>query len=395
MSAHGLNDSQLRFRLSLFYFVYFAMLGAYAPYFGLYLERLGFEPQQIGLLLGLVPVVRTVFPTLWAWLADHHGNRRALIKWTTVGATLASAALLLGDSFGWLLLTLFVLNVFWCAALPLAEASTFGHLRGRMGDYGRIRVWGSLSFILVVVALGPLLDWTGIEILPWALLLLFAAMAAAAWLLPPDREVAHAAGHAPLGEILLRKEVLVLFAACFFMSLAHGPYNGFYSIYLVANGYSKTAVGALWAVSVIAEILVFLWMPRILARYSIPTVIGFSLLCAVVRFAVIGWAVQFPAIITAAQLLHAATFGAHHAAALAAVHRIFQGRYQARGQALYSGVGFGAGGALGVFASGWLWTHAGPGWTFTCGAAAALVAWVLVAGRLRVPDAAPAGAGVQ
>jgi MFS transporter, PPP family, 3-phenylpropionic acid transporter len=381
------------FRLSLFYFVYFAMLGAYAPYFGLYLERLGFSPQQIGLLLGLVPVVRTVFPTLWAWIADHHGNRRALIKWTTAGATAVCAALLFGESFGWLLATLLVLNVFWCAALPLAEASTFGHLRGRMGDYGRIRVWGSISFILVVALLGPLLDVTGIGVLPWALLALFALMAGSAWLLPPDAAAPHDSERAPqLGAILLRQDVLVLFAACFFMALAHGPYNAFYSIYLVDHGYSKTAVGGLWAVSVIAEILVFLWMPRILARYSIPAVIGFSLLCAVLRFVVIGWAVEFPAIITAAQLLHAATFGAHHAAALTAVHRIFQGRYQARGQALYSAVGFGAGGALGMFASGWLWTHAGPGWTFTCGAAAALVAWVLVAGRLRIPQAAPASA---
>ena len=383
----------LYFRLSLFYFVYFAMLGAYAPYFGLYLERLGFSPQQIGLLLGLVPVVRMVFPTLWAWIADHHGNRRALIKWTTAGATAACAALLFGESFGWLLATLLVLNVFWCAALPLAEASTFGHLRGRMGDYGRIRVWGSISFILVVALLGPLLDVTGIGVLPWALLALFALLAGSAWLLPPDGAVAQDSERGPpLGTILLRQDVLVLFAACFFMSLAHGPYNAFYSIYLVDNGYSKTAVGGLWAVSVIAEILVFLWMPRILARYSIPAVIGFSLLCAVLRFVVIGWAVELPAIITAAQLLHAATFGAHHAAALTAVHRIFQGRYQARGQALYSAVGFGAGGSLGMFASGWLWSHAGPGWTFTCGAAAALLAWVLVAGRLRIPQAAPASA---
>jgi PPP family 3-phenylpropionic acid transporter len=388
----GPTHRQLHLRLSLFYFVYFAMLGAYAPYFGLYLEQLGFSPQQIGLLLGLVPIVRMLFPALWAWAADHQGNRRALVKWTTAGATVASGALLLGDSFGWLLLTLFVLNVFWCASLPLVEASTFGHLRGRMGDYGRIRVWGSISFILVVALLGPLLDWTDIRLLPWALLLLFAAMAGSAWLLPPDRDTPHATEHVPLGRILLRREVLVLFAACFFMSLAHGPYSAFYSIYLVDNGYSKTAVGGLWAVSVIAEILVFLWMPRILARYSIPAVIGFSLLCAVLRFVVIGWAVQYPAIIAVAQLLHAATFGAHHAAALAAVHRIFQGQHQARGQALYSAVGFGAGGALGMFASGWLWTHVGPGWTFTCGAGAALIAWILVAGRLRIPDPSPAGA---
>jgi PPP family 3-phenylpropionic acid transporter len=169
------------------------------------------------------------------------------------------------------------------------------------------------------------------------------------------------------------------------MALAHGPYNTFYSIHLVQHGYSKTALGALWALSVVAEVAVFLAMPRILRRWSIPGVIGFSLLCAVARFLIIGWAVQWWALIALAQVLHAATFGAHHAAALAAIHHFFQGRYQARGQALYSAVGFGAGGALGMFASGWLWTHLGPGLTFACGSAAALAACLLVSTRLRLP----------
>jgi PPP family 3-phenylpropionic acid transporter len=379
-------------RFAQFYFVYFAMLGAFAPYFGLYLQRLGFSPQQIGILLALVPIVRTVVPALWAWVADHHGNRRALVRWTTAGAALAAAGLLLGEGFAWLFAVLLLMNVFWCAALPLVEASTFSHLRGRMGDYGRIRVWGSVSFILAVALLGPLFDAAGIGLLPWVLLLAFAAMAASAWLLPVDLDVAHAPAAAPLGRLLLRPEILVLFTACFCMALAHGPYHAFYSIFLVDRGYSKTAVGGLWALSVIAEVLVFLSMPRILVRFSIPQVIGFSLLCAVVRFAVIGWAVRWPVAIAAAQLLHAATFGAHHAAALAAVHRIFEGRYQARGQALYSAAGFGAGGALGMFASGWLWTHVGPAWTFTCAAAVALLAWMLVVKRLRIPHPVAAAA---
>jgi PPP family 3-phenylpropionic acid transporter len=379
------TDPQRTFRLSLFYFVYFAMLGAYAPYFALYLQELGYSAVQIGTLLALVPVTRTVFPALWAWLADHQGERRALVRWTTAGATLASAGLLLGTDFAWLFGVLLVLNAFWCGALPLVEASTFGHLRGRLGEYGRIRVWGSVSFVVVVALLGALFDWTGIGLLPWTLVLLFAAMAAASWLLPVDGEVPHPAEHVPLGRILQRTEVVVLFAACFFMALAHGPYNTFYSIHLVQHGYSKTALGALWALSVVAEVAVFLAMPRILRRWSIPGVIGFSLLCAVARFLIIGWAVQWWALIALAQVLHAATFGAHHAAALAAIHHFFQGRYQARGQALYSAVGFGAGGALGMFASGWLWTHLGPGLTFACGSAAALAAYLLVSTRLRLP----------
>ena len=128
-------------------------------------------------------------------------------------------------------------------------------------------------------------------------------------------------------------------------------------------------------------------MPQLLRRFSVPAVIAFSLGCAVLRFLVIGWAAQSVWLIAAAQLLHAATFGAHHAAALAAIHHFFRGRHQARGQALYSVFGFGAGGALSMFASGWLWSHIGPGWTFTCGSAAALLAVGLVVFRLQLPAA--------
>ena len=135
-----------------------------------------------------------------------------------------------------------------------------------------------------------------------------------------------------LGRILRRPEVVALFVACFLMSLAHGPYNSFYSIHLVDLGYSKTAVSWLWTISVVAEIGVFLWMPHLLRRVSIANVIAFSLGCAVVRFLLIGWLAQVPAALVVAQLLHAATFGAHHAAALAAIHHFFRGRFQARGQ---------------------------------------------------------------
>jgi PPP family 3-phenylpropionic acid transporter len=384
------TQRSLYLRLSLFYFAYFLMLGGYAPFFALYLKSLRFSSFEIGMLLALVPVVRSFVPALWAWAADHQGERRHLVRWTTVGATVACAGLLLGSGFWWLFVVLLVLNVFWCAALPLVEATTFGLLKGRLGDYGRIRVWGSLSFILAVLAMGPALDENGVGTLPWALLLLFGLMAGAAWLLPSDRMPPHHGEHVPIARVVRRPEVVALFAACFLMSLAHGPYNSFYSIHLVDLGYSKTALSWLWTVSVVAEVGVFLWMPRILQRVSIPGVIAFSLGCAVVRFLAIGWAAQYAAVAAAAQLLHAATFGAHHAAALAAIHHFFQGRHAARGQALYTGVGFGAGGAAGAFLSGWMWDHIGPGLTFTFGAATALVALAIVVVRLRMPRIAQA-----
>jgi PPP family 3-phenylpropionic acid transporter len=378
-----MNQKQLHFRLGGFYFVYFLMLGGVAPYFSLYLRKLAFDGVEIGTLLALMPLARVFAPNAWAWIADHQGQRRPLVRMTTAAAALSCAGLLLAKSFGGLFVVILVLNIFWCAALPLVEATTMGHLKGRLGDYGRIRVWGSISFVISVVLLGQILDRTGILWLPVMLVTLFALCALAAWALPVDQVPPHHEDHARLREIVRRPEVVALFAACFLMALAHGPYNTFYSIHLVDIGYSKSSVGWLWALSVVGEVFVFLLMPRLMQRFTIPAIIMFSLGCAVVRFLLIGWFAQSLALMVLAQLMHAATFGAHHAAALAAIHHLFRGRTQARGQALYTSLGFGAGGAAGGFASGWLWQHTTPALTFTFAAGAALLALLVVAGRLR------------
>jgi PPP family 3-phenylpropionic acid transporter len=208
--------------------------------------------------------------------------------------------------------------------------------------------------------------------------------------LPVDRAQHHHEEHTPMREILRRPEVRALFAACFLMALAHGPYNTFYSIHLVEQGYSKSALGWMWAVSVVAEIFVFLLMPGLLKRFSIPMIMSFSLGCAVVRFLLIGWLPQSTALMVLAQTMHAATFGAHHAAALAAIHQFFRGRTQSRGQALYTSLGFGAGGVLGGLASGWLWQHTNAAVTFSCASGVALIALLVVAGRLRMTSPARA-----
>jgi PPP family 3-phenylpropionic acid transporter len=188
----------------------------------------------------------------------------------------------------------------------------------------------------------------------------------------------HLDEHPPVGEILCQSRVKALFASCFAMSAAHGALYIFYSIYLADHGYSKSLVGGLWSLGVVAEIAVFFYMPRLMHHFGLRNILLASFAAAVLRFLMIAWGVESLTVIVLAQLLHGLTFGAYHAASIMAVNQWFPGRTQARGQALYSSLSFGAGGLLGGLLSGWMWDGVGAAWTYTLSAAFALLGLMLV-----------------
>lgn len=376
-------------RLSALYLAYFAFIGAFAPYFSLYLRSIGASAWDIGVLLSLMQLVRVFGPNFWAWFADHHGAKRALLRASLALATLVFCGTFATRSFWGLFVVLAALSFFSSAANPLLEATTFSHLQGRLERYGAIRLWGSVGFIAAVLAVGAALDRLAMETLLWMLLGILAATAALAWLLPPagDRRPTE---RVPLWPVVRRPEVAALLAACFLMSVAHGPLYVFFSIYLSDLGYSKTAVGVLWALGVIAEIFVFLAAPRWLPRFDLRAILIASFACAVLRFALVGWAARSVPAVVVAQVLHAATFGSYHLAALGVVNAWFGGARQVRGQALYLSLSFGAGGFLGGVASGALWEGVGPAWTFTAASAAAAAGMaVLFTQRALLPGANP------
>ncbi|SCX42492.1 MFS transporter [Nitrosospira sp. Nsp1] len=371
-------------RLSGFYFFHFAFIGAFAPYWSLYLKSLSFSAFQIGILMSLLHVTRIFAPAAWGWLADHTGKRLLIVRSAAITGLISYCAVFFGESFTWLFVTMALLSFFWSASLPLIEATTLSYLGESTAKYGRIRVWGSVGFIFAVTSVGYLLDLTNIAALLWAVLGFKLGIVIFSRQIPEGEIVAHAADSHSIRQIFKRPEVLAFFAACLLMALAHGPYYTFYSIYLVENGYSKSMVGWLWAIGVICEIGIFFLMPQLMHRFSLKQIMVFSLSCAIVRFLMIGWGVDWPAIILLAQILHAATYGAHHATAMMFVHRLFRGRHQGKGQALYTSLTFGIGGTIGGIFSGYAWESLGPGLTFTVSAAAVLLGLTLVVWKMDV-----------
>lgn len=365
-------------RLSAYYFFYFAFIGAFSPYFSLYLKSLDFSAWDIGVLMSLMQVMRLLAPNLWGWLADRLGAKTPIVRGAAVMSIAGFSSFFFTQSFSGFFLGMALLAFFWSASLPLVEALTFSHLGVQAGRYSAIRLWGSVGFVIAVLGLGWLLDRLPLAATLWVSLVLLGGILVCALLLPEKREERHEADRQPIGDILRRRDVKALFVACFFMSAAHGALYVFYSIYLVGHGYSKSMVGLLWTLGVVAEIVVFMVMPRLLQAFSLRAILLFSFACAVVRFLMIGWGVEWLWLIVLAQLLHAATFGAYHAVSIAAVNRWFAGRHQARGQALYGSISFGAGGMLGGLISGWTWDAIGAPLTYSLGSAFALAGMVFI-----------------
>ncbi|MFN7085419.1 MAG: MFS transporter [Burkholderiales bacterium] len=373
-------------RLAGFYFFYFAYLGAFAPFFSLYLEAAGISAIEIGVLMSLPQFTRIVAPHVWGWLADRSARRLAIVRLAGSAGIASFLGVFAGSGFALLFAVLLAMTFFWSAALPLVEATTLGHLGEETARYGRIRVWGSIGFIVAVVAVGHVLDRLTIEVLPGIVLAAMAGILVFCWRIPEANIPPHATDAQPIWHILKKPEVVALIAACALMAAAHGPYYTFYSIHLVDHGYSKTLTGWLWALGVLCEIGIFMGMPRLYRAFTLRQILIASFALAVVRFLLIGWAADSAAWLVVAQTLHAATFGSFHAAAIGVIHKLFRGRHQARGQAIYGSLAFGLGGMIGGLASGYAWQRWGAAVTFTLAAGCALAGMLILWWKLRLDE---------
>jgi MFS transporter, PPP family, 3-phenylpropionic acid transporter len=370
-------------RIAGFYFFYYAFVGMFSPYWSLYLKSIHFDAIEIGILMSIQPVMRMVATNVWGWLADHTGKRLLVVQVAASLSALFYLGMFVVNSFWAVFLVMALMNFFWSASMPLVEATTLTYLGKNTAHYGRIRSWGSIGFIVTVVGLGYAFDYVAIAWLLWAGLVCEIGILIFSRQIPKTEVLAHHTDHQPIKQIVLQPRVLALFGACFLMAVAHGPYYTFYSIYLVEHGYAKSAVGALWALGVICEIGVFFVMPSLVRRFGFVRILLASFAAAILRFLLIGWAVDWVVLVLFAQMLHAMTFGSFHASSLGMVHEFFQGRHQSKGQALFGSFTYGAGGMLGGLASGPIWQHWGASALYSFSAGAALTGLILMWWKLR------------
>lgn len=371
--------ASLYWRLSGYYFCHFAFIGVFSPYFSLYLKSLSLSAWDIGLVAGQMQLMRMFAPAFWGWLADRQARRISLVRLAAGVSVLAVTGLYYARTPWPLLGAVGLLSFFWAASLPLMETLVFNHLGANPQGYSRIRLWGSVGFIVTVLGVGAWLDHAGPWVVPTAFLVLMSGVFLFSLAVPEGRGTVRKGAAVSLKAVLAQPRVRALLGAAFCMSAAHGAYYVFYSIHLTEHGYSKTLVGLLWSLGVVVEIGVFYFLHRLLKRFSLRFLLLLAFGAAVLRFVAIGWGAGYLALLLLAQACHGLTFGAHHGVSISAINRWFPGQCQARGQALYSALSFGAGGLLGSVVSGWTWTAWGPAWTFSLSALFALLGWGLVA----------------
>ena len=367
-------------RLSGFYFFYFALLGSAAPFLGLYFDHLGFSAARIGELVAIPMLMRCVAPNLWGWLGDATGQRLMIVRLGAVCTLLSFGLIFYGKSYAWLALVMALHAFFWHAVLPQFEVITLAHLREQASRYSQIRLWGSIGFIVAVVGLGALFERLGLDVYPVAVMAVMVGIVISSIWVPdavPEQRP-ELDGQDGFLRQLCRPGVLAFFVSVGLMQVSHGPYYTFFSIHLEALGYGRSTIGMLWALGVVAEILLFLVMAALLTRFSLRQVLLASFALAAIRWLLLGTLADHLGVLLVAQLMHAATFGSFHAAAIHFVQRSFGYRQQGQGQALYATLA-GIGGALGALYSGYSWASLGPLWTFAIASLAALAAAVIIA----------------
>jgi PPP family 3-phenylpropionic acid transporter len=349
-------------RLAAFYFAYFFALGAFSPYFASWLEVGGAAPWQISVVMSLWYGTRMFAPSLWAYGASRYGNPATWLRIGCLLTLLSFGLFLLPWSFAALLLVMLLFTSFYNAVMPQFEAITLEHLGDQRMRYPRIRLWGSVGFLLANLGYGAALKAFGYECLIGLLLPAFALLALAAWTAPSStnrRAVATTTRSGPIRNAPLSGTVRRLLLIAFLMQVTHGPLYIYLSLFLAEHGWDAAQIGQFWALGVLAEVALFFFMPRVLSRFTPVSMLGVCLAAGAVRWPLLAFYPESAWLVGAAQVLHALTFAAFHVCVMQLISQDTRGAELQRVQALLYGLGSGAGGVLGALLAGAVWRWLG------------------------------------
>jgi MFS transporter, PPP family, 3-phenylpropionic acid transporter len=369
-------------RLGFFYFAYLAVLGAFSPFFGPFLATRGVSDADIGLIMTFWYGTRIFAPILWDRAVQGAHQPLRWTQWACL-AICGSAMLFQPESsVPIIMLVMLLFASLYNAILPQFEAHTLHVLQDQPGAYSRIRMYGSIGFLLVVLGFGALFRNIGSAYLIWAMLPLLLLMLLAAMLQAPMISVRSTQGIASAGFFARCRALPVLAWSVLLIAwlnqIAHGPFYVYFSLYLKRAGLSELSIGAFWAVGVLAEIAMFLLLSSAylqgLRRWLAPNVLlPLALLMGALRWLLVALFPNDAWILGASQLFHAFTFAAAHSAIM---QLLFDALPHDLGfaQGLLYGLSSGVGGVVGAALAAFMWDGISPPAAFALSAVISLLA---------------------
>jgi PPP family 3-phenylpropionic acid transporter len=362
-------------RLSSSYFWYFSILGLVTPFMAVFLSGKGFTSLEIGEMLAIVTATKILGPSLWAIFADKSGKQLPIVRLGALLACMSFVFLFWINSYWTITFSLALFTLFWTAILPQLEVLTLNSIRRSGKIYARIRLWGSIGFIVLAVLAGEIIDRFSSDAFTYLGFFILLGLYGSTLLLKQPRAVKKLKQEdSNILHRVLNKGFIVFFMAGLMLQLSFGPYYSFFAMYLGDLSYPGYAIGLLIGVGVVAEIVIFIIAGELFKRFSLKNLIFISMLFTSIRWYFVSEFGSSLTILLLTQLIHAASFGLYHSASIQYIQQHFASDQQSRGQAIYIGGVYGIGGTLGAYFSGVLWLDGlGAQNTFLMAAVAAFI----------------------
>ncbi|MBT6094745.1 MAG: MFS transporter [Rhodospirillaceae bacterium] len=336
-------------RLAWFYAAAFTVIGASMPFWPLWLKSRGLSVEDIGLVIAIGITAKTLANPLIASAADQRGERKRIMAILVLLTTAVFAMFHWAYGFWAILAVTMTFHMLWSPTMPLMESLTMQTAKIQPIDYGRVRLWGSLTFIAAAWAMGHVLEGRSIDLVFWVTLSFLAVTFLSTLTLPDTRIAKPKAGTRPLGAVLTDRTFIIFVAATALIQSSHGVYYTVGTIHWQSVGHSEAVIGWLWAEGVIAEVLLFIWGDKIVKRFGAARLIAIGGLGGLIRWAGTGFTDALPSLMIL-QLLHGLSFGAAHLGAIYFIARRMAPEVSATAQSVYAAVVMG----LAMGASAWL-----------------------------------------
>ncbi len=353
------QERHASFFLSASYFLFFAILGIFLPYFNLYCYYLKFSSTQIGILSASQSLMKLISPLLWAYLADQAWSRKKISLTTSLASAVIFVTCLFITNFKIMLISITLYGFFRTAIVPLMEATTWETIEAEGGEYGKIRLWGSVGFILTSFATGRILDIWPLKFVLYGISLLSFLLFLTTLKIPkeiPQEKSMKRQDH--IFSLALKPSMPAFIMISTFMQISHGTYYGFFTIYMEGLGFSRSVIGLSWGLSVLCEIILMMRYQHWFGKTRPEAVLVLACFAATWRWWIMAYSHSLVFILFG-QLLHAFTFGALHVASLTYLNQKVPPELRTSGQGLLSSVSYGLGGMIGLALSGFLYDSLG------------------------------------